>query len=126
MKIITNQEEIKESRKILRQKRKKLRKNISFKVNEIGNYNLKNGDNYQRIHYLLKLAFELYHENKILSKMYISLMKDIIKKNAFRVDVKFKKQICFLCNNLILLDENTKINFEGKINNLKKIYFLFQ
>jgi len=113
MKIEINKEEKKESKKIIRRKRKKLRKNISFKVNEIGNYNLRNGDNYQRIHYLLKLAFELYNENKTLSKMYISIMKDIIKKNAFRVDTKFKKQICHKCNNLILLDKETKIIFEG-------------
>jgi RNase P subunit RPR2 len=47
--------------------------------------------------------------------LYVSIMKDIIKKNAIRADSKFKKLICGNCNNLIFIDENTEIKLQSKI-----------
>lgn len=102
------------NKKLQRQINRRARKRINFQTNQRADYNIKNGDIYQRIHYLLNLACNLYKDNKNLSKMYISIMKDIIKKNAMRSDSKFKKLICSQCNNLIFIDAKTNIQLTGK------------
>ncbi len=71
-------------------------------------FNFKNGELYQRMNYLLELSTQLYDKNPNISKHYIHMMRDIRKRNALRMDSKFKKLIC-KCNNLIFKDEKTKI-----------------
>ena len=103
--------------------KRKAKKNILFQSNQKDNYNIKFGDIYQRINYLLNLSCDLYKDNPILSQTYVTIMKDIIKKNALRVDSRFKKLICTNCNNLIFLDTNVKIELKSKFfSNNFKIY----
>lgn len=102
-------------KKLERRIKRKNKKRLSYQINHKNDYNIKFGEIYQRIHFLLNLAIKLYNDNESLSSMYVSIMKDIIKKNALRADSKFKKLICKTCNNLIFIDKNTDVKFESKL-----------
>ncbi len=105
---------MKPKKKIERRLKRRSLKRINFQIKQKSDYNIKFGEIYQRIHYLLSLAISLYNSSPNLAKMYISIMRDIIKKNALRADSKFKKLICHNCNNLIFIDQNTIINLESE------------
>ena len=71
--------------------------------NFINNYDFKDG--------------EIFIRMNNLSKLYISIMKDISKRNAIRIEKKIKRLICFKCNNLLYKDLETEtkfINISGK------------
>lgn len=104
------------SKRILKRLKRRNKQRIKYEVNQKSDYNIKFGEVYHRIHYLLNLATGLYKDNPSLANMYVSIMKDIIKKNALRADSKYKKLICGNCNNLIFIDENTVTKLESKIN----------
>ncbi len=103
------------TKRVLRRIKRRNKKRIKYQINQKSDYNIKFGEVYLRIHYLLNLATKLYKDNPSLANMYVSIMKDIIKKNAMRADSKFKKLICGNCNNLIFIDENTVVKLESKI-----------
>jgi RNase P subunit RPR2 len=77
-------------------------------------FNIRNGELFQRMNYLLKLSNNLYDNHQGLAKYYIKMMKDVSKRNALRMDSKFKKLVC-KCNNLLVKDKSTKIEFLSKI-----------
>ena len=94
---------------------KKKDKKITTKSN-INNYNFPNGESFMRMNYLFKLSEAVYnplikkdekdynsnesnknnnnHEKNLLSRLYISIMKDISKRNAIRVNKYVKKITC--------------------------------
>ena len=97
--------------------------------NNINHYNFTNGELYMRMNYLYRLAEIVYKsqdkinendkpENKnILSGLYISIMKDISKRNALHINKFNQKVICQKCNNLLFKDNNSEmklINKSGK------------
>jgi RNase P subunit RPR2 len=85
--------------------------------NFINNYDFKDGEIFNRMNYLFKISDKIYNKNKNLSKLYISIMKDISKRNAIRIEKKIKRLICFKCNNLLYKDFDTEtkfINISGK------------
>lgn len=77
-------------------------------------FNFKGGENFNRMNYLFKLGNEIYNTNNLLSKVYISMMKDISKRNALKIDKKMKKIICSQCNNLLYKDQSTKIELKNE------------
>lgn len=88
------------------------------KTNYKKDFFFKGGEVFERMSYLLNLSSTLYDQfPDSLSKVYAFMVKDIAKRNAMRIDNKFKKLICNLCNNLIFKDSKTKMEFKG-------IYFL--
>jgi len=111
------------TKKVLRRIKRRNKIRVKYEVNKKSEYNIKYGEVYQRIHYLLNLAITLYKENPSLANLYVSIMKDIIKKNAIRADSKFKKLICGNCNNLIFIDENTEIKLQSKLLYLGFLFF---
>jgi RNase P subunit RPR2 len=83
------------------------------KVIEKSDFNCKNGEIFQRMSYLINLSSSFYEENKNLSKVYAHMMKDISKRNAMRINSKYKKMIC-KCHNLLFKDSNTKTEVLSK------------
>jgi RNase P subunit RPR2 len=77
-------------------------------------FNIRNGELFLRMNYLLQLSSLLYNSNMDLSKHYIKLMKDVSKRNALRLDSKFKKLVC-KCNNLLMKDKKTNMKLISKI-----------
>jgi RNase P subunit RPR2 len=75
-------------------------------------FNLRNGELYQRMDFLLKLSNETYSKHNYIAKHYVRMMKDVRKRNALRMDSKFKKLIC-KCNNLLFKDKETKVELKG-------------
>ncbi len=114
---------------------KKKDKKITTKSN-INNYNFPNGESFMRMNYLFKLSEAVYnplikkdekeynsnesnknnnnHEKNLLSRLYISIMKDISKRNAIRVNKYVKKITCQKCNNLLFKDINSEMKFINK------------
>ena len=110
---------------------KKLKKNKNNKQtittkNNINNFNFPNGESFMRMNYLFKLSEAVYkpinkkdnnnnnHEQNLLSRLYIAIMKDISKRNAIRVNKNVKKIICQKCNNLLFKDINSEMKFINK------------
>ena len=86
-------------------------------VNFRNDFSFRDGETFHRMNYLFKISDFLYDRNIALSKSLISMMKDISKRNAIRIDKKFKRLLCKKCNNLIYKDKNSKIeckNISGK------------
>jgi RNase P subunit RPR2 len=71
-------------------------------------FNIRNGELFQRMNYLMQLSNSLYDTQEGLAKYYMKMMKDVAKRNALRMDSKFKKLIC-RCNNLLMKDKNSEI-----------------
>jgi len=83
----------------------------------INTYDFKDGEIFNRMSYLFKIGDKIYEKNKNLSILYISMMKDISKRNAIRIEKKIKRLICSKCNNLLYKDFETEtkfINISGK------------
>ena len=120
---------------------KKAKKNKNNKQtittkNNINNFNFPNGESFMRMNYLFKLSEAVYnplikkdekdynsnesnknnnnHEKNLLSRLYISIMKDISKRNAIRVNKYVKKITCQKCNNLLFKDINSEMKFINK------------
>lgn len=85
-------------------------------------FNIKGGEFFQRMGYLLKLSSSLYSQIPYLSEIYTHMMKDISKRNALRINSKFKKAIC-KCNNLLFQDPEAGLQVKRKhiISNFKVI-----
>ena len=110
------------------EKNNKNKKEITKTKNNINisHYNFTNGELYMRMNYLFRLAETVYkskdninennnNENKnILSGMYISIMKDISKRNALHINKFNQKVICKKCNNLLFKDNNSEMKFINK------------
>ena len=114
-----------------KQKKKKDKKNkqsITTK-NYINNFSFVNGDSFSRMNYLFRLSEAVYKqadiennnndgnnncENNLLSSLYISIMKDISKRNAIRVNKYIKKVTCQKCNNLLFKDIHSEMKFINK------------
>ena len=103
-------------------KAKKDKKSVST-INYKQNFNFSNGDLFSRMNYLLRISDALYKqsdnggdkkEHNILSRLYISIMKDISKRNAIRIDKHIKKITCSKCNNLLYKSANSEIKFINK------------
>ena len=120
-----------------KQKKDKIKKQMISQKNYISNYNFPNGEAFIRMNYLLRLSEIVYkpkekinEENKkdnpniankvkndeqnILSHLYLSIMKDISKRNAIRVNKYVKKVTCQKCNNLLFKDINSELKFINK------------
>lgn len=88
-----------------------------MKINHKNDFNFKGGENFQRMDYLLKLSDIVYNTSFRLSKVYLTIMKNIAKRNTLQIERKFKKLICGKCNNLLYKDNTTIqriINKSGK------------
>ena len=77
-------------------------------------FNFKGGELFHRMDYLLKLSSHLYNKKPNLSQLYVNQMKEICKRNALRMDSKFKKLICDKCNNLLYMDSQTEISLKSR------------
>ena len=55
------------------------------KINFKKNFNFQKGETFQRMNYLLTLSDSLYETHPELSRTYVSMMKNIRKKNALRL-----------------------------------------
>ena len=120
-----------------KQKKDKIKKQMISQKNYISNYNFPNGEAFIRMNYLFRLSEIVYkpkekinEENKkdnpniankvkndeqnILSHLYLSIMKDISKRNAIRVNKYVKKVTCQKCNNLLFKDINSELKFINK------------
>jgi len=100
----------------------------------INNYIFPNGDIFSRMNYLFQISESVYlnpqthnineqnqtgkafvkSQNNILSRLYISIMKDISKRNVIRISKQVKKMICQQCNNLLYKDTNSELKFINK------------
>ena len=114
-------------------KKKNNKHSTTTTKNYINNFNFTNGESFMRMNYLFKISEINYNqkekkniednknnqERNILSHLYISIMKDISKRNAIRVNKYVKKICCQKCNNLLFKDSNSEIKFTNK--NGKKI-----
>ena len=120
-----------------KQKKDKSKKQMTSQKKYISNYNFTNGEAFIRMNYLFKLSEAVYkpkerlneknkndntnvvnkiknNENNILSHLYLSIMKDISKRNAIRVNKNVKKVTCQKCNNLLFKDINSEMKFINK------------
>jgi RNase P subunit RPR2 len=75
-------------------------------------FGIRNGELFQRMDYLLRLSNELYDKHPNMAKGYTKMMKDVSKRNALRMDPKFKRLVC-KCSNLLFKDKNTDIKLES-------------
>lgn len=98
---------------------KKRNSNLKNKSTFKKDFNFKGGELFQRMDYLLKLGNLLYSTNFSIANTYFSMMKDIKKRNALRIEGKYKKLICEKCHNFLYLDKDTHIELMSK--NLKII-----
>ena len=120
-----------------KKKDKKIKKETITTKSRINRYDFTNGEAFIRMNYLLRLSEIVYkskekinEENKkdnpnisnkvkndeqnILSHLYLSIMKDISKRNAIRVNKYVKKVTCQKCNNLLFKDINSELKFINK------------
>ena len=120
-----------------KQKKDKSKKKMISHKNYISNYNFPNGELFIRMNYLFRLSETVYkskekineedkndnpnavnklknNEQNILSYLYLSIMKDISKRNAIRVNKNVKKVTCQKCNNLLFKDINSEMKFINK------------
>ena len=118
------------------QKKDKQKKQMTSQKKYINNYNFQNGEAFIRMNYLFRLSEAVYkqkekineekddnsnvgnknknNEKNILSHLYLSIMKDISKRNAIRVNKYVKKVTCQKCNNLLFKDINSDMIFINK------------
>ena len=122
-------------KKVKKDKKDKKNKKCSITKNYINNFNFTNGESFMRMNYLFRLSEAIYkprnkinkennnnlndnnnntNEKNTLSRLYISIMKDIAKRNAIRVNKYIKKITCQKCNNLLFKDINSEMNFVNK------------